>query len=204
MAYASGGKNRRPRNCVWQHFEQVSKSKTGTHYVARCLYCNKTYPRGKVNTLLIHVGFACPNIPQSEKTSVLKTLEQESASKCDQPQIKKLKPCSGDSSQQLIANYCSSRDISKAVKQEIDREVLKCFICCNIPFRVAENLSFVTLMKKLRPGYVPPSRTRISEKLLWDETAQVIYDTQRQLQQSMNITIAVDGWTDITGKSIYA
>jgi hypothetical protein len=69
---------------------------------------------------------------------------------------------------------------------------------------VVENLSFVALVKKLRPGYTPPSRAKLSENLLWDETAHVMWDNQRQLLHSMNLTVAVDGWTDITGKSIYA
>jgi len=126
-----------------------------------------------------HVSFACPNIPPSGSL-VLKNVKHDSAPKCDdQPQIKQLKQTSDDSSQQSIANYCSPGNISEAVKNEIDCEVLKCFACCNIPFRVSEYLHAICCIDEETQTQLRSAiTTRISEKLLRNETAHVICDTQ--------------------------
>jgi len=52
-------------------------------------------------------------------------------------------------------------------------------------------------------GYVPPSRTHVSDTLFWEEASRVLSKMMKDLSKQNNLTLAVDGWTD-NGKSLYA
>jgi hypothetical protein len=58
-----------------------------------------------------------------------------------------------------------------------------------IPFNVIENPFVLDLFKDLRPGYSPPSRTTLSDRLLDEEHARVNLIINRELEQSDHFTL---------------
>ncbi|POG62542.1 hypothetical protein GLOIN_2v1695336 [Rhizophagus irregularis DAOM 181602=DAOM 197198] len=64
-----------------------------------------------------------------------------------------------------------------------------------IPFNVIENPFVLDLFKDLNPGYSPPSRTTLSDLLITEEYTRVNLAIERDLEQSDNLTLALDGWT---------
>ncbi|CAB4384468.1 unnamed protein product [Rhizophagus irregularis] len=75
---------------------------------------------------------------------------------------------------------------------------------CNIPFSIIENPWFIDLIKTLQPGYDPPSRQVLSGTLLESEISRVNIRIMNELSADNNFTIAMDGWTDPHGNSLWA
>src|ERR1043165_3239440 len=73
--------------------------------------------------------------------------------------------------------------------EEIDREVIRAFICCGIPFWIIENPTMINLLKSLNANYDPPSRKRLSETLLENEVAKVNTKVNRIIEKNENFTI---------------
>lgn len=193
-------KGGRPRDDVWDHYIREERSTSGSHYKARCRYCGKIFLRGKVSLMKVHLAFACGDIPSDVKTVILTSLDSEDAA--DATTVSSNNDQS--SSQPTISNFLSvSTRVNKELKVQFDRELMKFFIGCNIPFNVIENPMFVSFVNKINPGYKLPSRSQMSETLFWEETARVVHSIDNDLKQDRNLTLAVDGWTDY-GKSLYA
>ncbi|CAB4376257.1 unnamed protein product [Rhizophagus irregularis] len=69
---------------------------------------------------------------------------------------------------------------------------------------IIENPWFIDLIKTLQPGYDPPSRQVLSGTLLESETSRVNIRIMNELSADNNFTIAMDGWTDPHGNSLWA
>ena len=82
------------------------------------------------------------------------------------------------------------------MKQQIDRELVKFVVGNNIPFNAIDSPFFISFVQALRPGYTPPSRKTISDKLFWEEAARVMHYSESEIAQTNNLTLTVDGWTD--------
>ncbi|CAG8854860.1 44269_t:CDS:2, partial [Gigaspora margarita] len=74
---------------------------------------------------------------------------------------------------------------------------------CGISFSIIENPFFIDLLYNLCPNYQPPSREVLSGRLLDQEYSRVTIKREVILNESENLTIALDGWTSPSGNSIY-
>uniref|UniRef100_U9T1A5 Uncharacterized protein n=1 Tax=Rhizophagus irregularis (strain DAOM 181602 / DAOM 197198 / MUCL 43194) TaxID=747089 RepID=U9T1A5_RHIID len=64
--------------------------------------------------------------------------------------------------------------LPKSVVDRLDKKVLKAWIMAGIPFNVIENPFVIDLFKDLNPGYSPPSRTTLSDRLVTEEHIRVV------------------------------
>ena len=128
----STSKGGRPSDAVWEHFTRDGHSKTGTHYVARCRYCDVAYQRGKVQNLRMHIAFACSSAPQTAKDDVLASLD-ESNNDCELQCSEEIQGSKNNAkkqktSQQEIGKYFSgSNSIGKETKRLITDTLLKTY-----------------------------------------------------------------------------
>ncbi|CAB5208189.1 unnamed protein product [Rhizophagus irregularis] len=114
---------------------------------------------------------------------------------------------------QHLANHCKNcpqdvalyfaRIVGQKMGEDEDDEN-DTFVMCNIPFSTIENLWFVDLMKTLQPGYDLPSRHTLSGTYLEAELSRVNIRIVNELNNESNLTIALDGWTDPRGNSLWA
>ena len=59
-----------------------------------------------------------------------------------------------------------------------------------IPFEVIENPFILDLLKDLNPGYVPPSRSTLSGRLLDNEVARINNKIREELETADGLTLS--------------
>jgi hypothetical protein len=85
----------------------------------------------------------------------------------------------------------------------LDLQIARFFYACNIPFNVAEQTEFKTLITMLRPGYTPPNRKTLSDSLL-DKVFDSINDQVSEQLDGKDVTLVQDGWSDIHNQPVIA
>ncbi|CAG8823040.1 11311_t:CDS:1, partial [Dentiscutata erythropus] len=63
--------------------------------------------------------------------------------------------------------------VSEDCRRELNRALIKAFICCGIPWIVIDNSFFINLLKLLEPGYTPLHKDTLANRLLDEELAIV-------------------------------
>ena len=66
--------------------------------------------------------------------------------------------------QPQMSSFTMKTDFSAA--KQLNLQIARFFYACNIPFNVAENKEFKSMIALLRPGYPPPNRKDLSGPLL--------------------------------------
>ncbi|RHZ75434.1 hypothetical protein Glove_213g29 [Diversispora epigaea] len=108
-----------------------------------------------------------------------------------------------DKNQTSVANFYEVKKLQKGIIDDMDKTITKAFVMCNFPFSVIENPWFINMIKSLQPTYDSPSRRTLSGTLLQSELARINVLTINKLEKGNNFTIALDGWTDPRGNSIW-
>ena len=141
-------KGGRPRTIIWEHFTEIIKD---GKRVAECRICKHSL-LGK---------------PDRMKTHYNKCLEKQ----CMQPtQSRKRErssspaPAAPPSKQTKVdTNFVRA---TSDLKDELDMDIARLFNSCDIPLDVADSHYFKATWKRARPGYTPPSRTKLADQLL--------------------------------------
>jgi hypothetical protein len=74
-------------------------------------------------------------------------------------------------------------------KDKIDQALIRCFVCCGIPFSTANHPYFIDFVQSLCHPYNPPKRTSLSTTILDKETATVLQKIQEELKYEENLTL---------------
>ncbi|GBC53927.2 ribonuclease H-like domain-containing protein [Rhizophagus irregularis DAOM 181602=DAOM 197198] len=190
-------KNRGSRspNSIW---EDINKGEAvGSGKFASCKYCKNTWSRGKVLKLEEHLSNHCPDAPAAVvRRYMTKVMERQDKSKSS----KKRKYSEGQSN---MDDYHDSTELNEQRCTRINRALVKFFIACRIAFRVVEHPFFINFIKELNAGYNTPTREVLVNQLLERELAQVNFKVNSELEKEMNLTLAFDGWTSGTHRSIW-
>ncbi|GBC46360.2 ribonuclease H-like domain-containing protein [Rhizophagus irregularis DAOM 181602=DAOM 197198] len=177
----------RKESHVWDHY---FKEPLGSeHYTARCHYCNQNWSRGKPEILKSHLALYCKDVPLYIKTEYMEMLAVGTTSTMNRKQ-----KTDSDSSAELTVDR----------KDKIDQALIRFFICCGIPFSTVGHPYFIDFVQSLCFAYGPPKRTTLSTTFLNHETAIILNKIKEELKYEKNLTLAVDGWCDPLGRSIYA
>ena len=81
-----------------------------------------------------------------------------------------------DNLQPTITDFWSKEHneaLSKPKQDSIDQSLLKMFVCCGVPFVVVEHPFFIEMFKKTCPGYILPSREKLSGIILSHMTVRI-------------------------------
>ena len=84
-------------------------------------------------------------------------------------------------------------DVTRSLPQgrvdQIDRALIKFFICYEVPFQIIESLFFIDLLKELNSAYNLPSWDILSNHLLESELEYVNLKVLKELDSTNNLTI---------------
>lgn len=189
-------KGGRPPSSIW---EDINKGKSigSGKFSASCKYCDNTWTRGDVAKLEEHLSNHCSGAPAAVVRKYMdKVLERQ-----DKNPSKKRKL--SENGQQSILSYHDFTEIPDSRITRINRALVKFFVACGISFRITEHPFFINFVKELNAGYDPPSRECLAGPLLERELALVNSKVNSEIEKENNLTLAFDGWTSGTHRSIW-
>jgi hypothetical protein len=187
-------KGGRPPSSIWEDINKGKSVGTGK-FAASCKYCDNTWPRGDVARLEEHLSNHCSGAPAAIVRKYMgKVLERQ-----DKPSKKRKL----EEGQQSIRNYHDSTELPDSRITRINRALVKFFIACGVSFRIVEHPFFINFVKELNAGYDPPSREGLAGQLLERELALVNSKVNSEIEKENNLTLAFDGWTSGTHRSIW-
>ena len=188
-------KGGRPPNSIWEDINKGMSIGSGK-FAASCKYCDNTWPRGDVARLEEHLSNHCSGAPAAiVRKYMAKVLERQ----VDKPSKKRKL----EDGQQSIYNYHDSTKLPDSRITRINRALVKFFVACGISFRIVEHPFFINFVKELNAGYDPPSRECLAGQLLECELALVNFKVNSEIEKEDNLTLAFDGWTSGTHRSIW-
>ncbi|GBC13550.1 ribonuclease H-like domain-containing protein [Rhizophagus irregularis DAOM 181602=DAOM 197198] len=191
-------KNRggRSPNSIWEDINKGEAVGSGK-FAASCKYCKNTWSRDEVSKLEEHLSNHCPDTPAAViRRYMTKVMERQDKSKSS----KKRKYSEGQSN---MDDYHDSTELNEQRCTRINRVLVKFFIACRIAFRVVEHPFFINFIKELNAGYNTPTKEVLVNQLLERELAQVNFKVNSELEKETNLTLAFDGWTSGTYRSIW-
>ena len=89
-------------------------------------------------------------------------------------------------------------------KEEIDVQMAKFFFSENIPFVATEGEEFKKFCEVLRPGYKPPNRKIMGNRLLDQVYDEVIVTMKDNLKGRDSVILTQDGWSSVTNDPVIA
>ena len=172
------------------YFRSLSLNKH-RRYKAKCMFCGKEF-EGRTERLSHHfLDKDCPAIP-NELLDQYKIDYMDNLAKKNRNEKGK---------NETTTQYS---EFDNDILNEI---ALKFVLSANIPFRVVDNPYFKRLIdyaSSKRPECHISSSTTMRYQLLNNFVTKIKLSNAEQISTCSNLTIAMDGWTDITGKSLYA
>ena len=96
------------------------------------------------------------------------------------------------------------RPLKPDEQEKLDNLLLKAIIRGNLPFSIFQNNPWLqAFVKMLRPSYSIPGNTKIREDLLISLYRTSYLSHQTLIASLTDLTITLDGWTDVGSTSIY-
>lgn len=174
----------RYKSGIWSHFEEKkSIGKAGSRAV--CKKCKKEL-QGLVDRLKKHYRSCVESLSETDTST--STSNDDSVNN-DYPPAKRMP---------MSDFVCST---SQFQKNKLDKSIAETIAGCNLPFRLLGHPLFIKLCNELRPGYVPPSRFVLADKLIPD-LYEFHQNENKQVLKGVPVCLAVDGWQNIRKEPI--
>jgi len=199
-------KGGRPRDPIWQHFAELE---TCGKLQAMCKTCGHKQSV-KVNRMKEHLK-VCSNAEgvDSEPNPILSSqnLEQNTAiqhseSVQSEPGEEGEMDPTKKRKMQLGMEHFVYKTSTEA-KNQLDMAISRFFYGCNIPFAVADHELFRKMIATLRPGYQPPTRKTLADKLLDNVSTELQTSMQKELEHK-DVTLVEDGWSNVHNDPVTA
>ena len=178
---APKNKGGRPQDPVWVHFIQTPLA-TADHFAAKCKYCKKKQTRGRPQDLQLHLARDCLEVQDDIRRIFIRNILLLYGDTEDE----------NDNLQPTITDFWSKEHneaLSKPKQGSLDQSLLKMFVCCGVPFVVVEHPFFVEMFKKTCPGYVLPSRDKLSGIMLSHMTVRIENKIDAIFENATNLTL---------------
>ena len=123
-----------------------------------------------------HLALRCPAVMRRIKIEYLYMISSET---------------NEDTSEQTIQDQQNDRNNNRTVTDiaRSNRALVRLFVCCGIPFSVADSPFFWDFTKTLCFNYDPPRRTALSTTYLDTETANITLKMEEELRLLKNLTL---------------
>lgn len=161
----------------------TKKPENQRHYIAKCLYCEKEF-KGKPAELMKHKLNNC-----SKKSAWPKELRG----------IGRAEPPIKIQGQELISKFTQN---TRPVDETVDQLVLNALVSTSTPFAFVGDPHVKALFNKLNIKL--PNRNKLRDVLLPQSVYEVDKENEELLSKATGLTIALDGWTDVSGESFVA
>jgi len=102
-----------------------------------------------------------------------------------------------------VAHFFGSK-ISKERTAQVDIKLVKALVYSNVALSFVENPYFREFCSALNTDYCLPGRSKVSETTLHSIYTSTILELTDELKDARDITIILDGWTDVSRNSVYA
>ena len=86
-----------------------------------------------------------------------------------------------------------SYSTDQIMSRNLDEQIAKLFLACNLPFNIADHPVFRETIQMLRPGYSPPNCKDIGGHLL-DQVHEKIASNVSTELQGKEVVLIQDGW----------
>jgi EAL domain-containing protein (putative c-di-GMP-specific phosphodiesterase class I) len=96
---------------------------------------------------------------------------------------------SDNSKQTSLKEHFETTKISVIKQNEVDKALIKAFVCCNISFSIIENSFFTELLKTLCLEYKLPSHKKLSIEFLENKVTRINLKTQQIFETNNNLTL---------------
>ncbi|MBW0560220.1 hypothetical protein O181_099935 [Austropuccinia psidii MF-1] len=185
---------------------------------AKCSYCNEIFNDARPHRLFMHLKDRCQKIPPDKKSKYIQEVLQDSRTS-DSEEVSTSgtstslstplsrassiirKQSHGDTPSTASYFRCMSNDRT----QELHELILKALIVSNVSFRFLDNKYFQDYQRALvRSPYKLPTRDSICNNVLPLLHAKREAMILEQVINTQGMTLSIDGWTDVSGCSLYA
>ncbi|CAG8722487.1 9993_t:CDS:2, partial [Racocetra fulgida] len=189
----------RPKSAIWDDFD-LGESDGKGHYGAKYRYCTQGRWRcGKLSNMEAHLALYCKGeVPEEIRHNWLVQVARRN----DKTDIETSDNESISSISSKKFNTKISRSTLNKKYNEINKTLIKTFVCCGITFAIIDNLFFRNLLMLLEPGYNPPRRIILVEHVLDEEAARVKVKIDNILEKEENLTLG-DLRNSALDKTIY-
>lgn len=186
----SNKKNGRRIGDYWEHFEREEVSSDG-HARATCKFCGYSMYRGESFKMLGHIANHCREAPGLVVREYLeKFSETATETETGTSQNKKWKATvSGNTQSLLEQSFRKVEELTSGYVNQINRALIRFFVCCGVSFRIVESPFFIELLKLLNPSYTPSSRELLTGRLMEEELCKVNFKVAEELKNENNLTL---------------
>lgn len=113
------------------------------------------------------------------------------------------KNCSANKTFKRNSSLLNFIDIVSKEDQEKFELSFAMFVFGNcLPLNITENRSTIDHYKSIRPGFLLPSRHKLSNKLLNTHYDKLLLNLKEKINKSYCLGLTCDGWTNVKGDSI--
>lgn len=198
------------KSVEWRWFLASTKYDKNHRRHAKCIQCDKVLP-GRVESMRKHLLHECKQLSVTEKAAYMKETQsinqnRGSSQTFDSQQSSTAMPAAIVPQKRPLAVSRISQHFPSTVsggrKKALNEKLLEAMIVGNVPFSFVECPQFREYTALL--GHTLPSRRAISGSHLQDMFLQHFSEMLDQLPKVDDLTILLDGWTDVSGNSIYA
>ncbi|KAI6649837.1 Transposase [Oopsacas minuta] len=187
----------RKQDDIWVHFERYTTEGVAG-WKARCKLCKKEM-QGVVNRLKQHYSSCSmqdhPIIAENESIDLV----ARSTALCGEVPDTSLFAKEKRPRITHIGEYVMKT--SKSEAELLDLQIARYIYATNTPFIAVEHPEFMKLIKMLRPGYIPPNRHDIGNKLLNNVQGSLL-DTCRKTLEDKTVSLSLDGWSNVHNEPV--
>lgn len=191
---SSNKKGGRRQGDHWEHFIRGEISSDG-HARATCKFCDFSLYRGESAKMEGHIANHCKGAPGYVVRVYLEKLSGAT-------QNKKRKAVAESSQTSLEQSFRKIEELSSGYINQINRALVKFFVCCGISFQIVENPFFVDLIKELNPSYTLPPREFLSGRLIEEELSRVNYKVTEELKNESNLTLGEIFYLNLNNRNL--
>jgi Protein of unknown function (DUF 659)/hAT family C-terminal dimerisation region len=194
------------KSVEWRWFLASPSSDKNHRRQAKCKQCDKVLT-GRLETMRNHLLHDCKKLSATDKAKYVGETQSPSQGR-KSGQVSSGSQASSESSvvpqkrpASAISQYFPTT-VSGGRKKALDEKLLEALIVGNVPFNFVECPQFREYAAML--GHKLPSRSVISGHHLQDMFTRHFNNMLTQLSTVNELTVLLDGWTDVSGNSIYA
>jgi hypothetical protein len=173
---------------IWEYYTQGESLGNG-HYKAACHHCPISWARGKPSAMKAHLANGCASCPEDISQYWRNKLANQVINYTRNPRNLHPELPQPKKQQSITQHFGSDKPLPLQTTQRLDCSLLKAWVIAGIPWEIIDNPFIRDLFKDLNPGYIPPSRTTLSGRLLDEEVARVNQHIDQELDTIDHLTL---------------
>ncbi|TYZ69342.1 hypothetical protein PybrP1_000116 [[Pythium] brassicae (nom. inval.)] len=168
-------------NALWTHFRRDAAAKR-----AECRYCQHSMV-GIVGRMRMHLAHRCPECPEAVRAATLDASDNISAS---------------IAAAAAASTASTTPPLLDDKHDSLDAYVAKAVFGAALPVATVENAAFVRLLKRLHPGYEPPSAFALATAALDLEYTEAQLRLRAEMLDASAVCVGVESWSALMNRPL--